>query len=353
MKIRNSLYDIMIVMIISLFAFYSCDNNNPVEPPHTEEIDTVSKYEWTYDVTGGMLMGFYVADTTNIFFAGIPDPVYYDGIQFTALNMQDPDFVSDCIAGYDKNNVYFGGYLNPTLGVNIPVLKKWENGTIKTYIISNDSCSKINNIVIQGYDKLLLSSSKNYAYSFDNGSVTTHELDSGTIDGTFFKNPQEEIFLFKLKYKDGKCYYFNYKFKNDDFFKILVDSSNNFKFKRFFPCGLDLLMTDAEYVYIFNGINWNILFKISETIYNNVPPTGIGGNSRNDFIYQSNLANTMLIYRNSKWSWEKAILYGMPPFFLLTPPRIYKDRLYYVKVNIPYTGSALYKGKLKTTFSKN
>ena len=68
MKIKNSLFGIIISVILSVIFISGCGKDNPVIPPPSPPQDTADVYDWSY-LKMGFLAGLYVYDTNNIYTA--------------------------------------------------------------------------------------------------------------------------------------------------------------------------------------------------------------------------------------------------------------------------------------------
>jgi hypothetical protein len=366
MNLKKSIFCVLLYLVVPflLVSFYSC-SDNPVNNniDNQNEIDTNSKYDWTYQYTNGWLYGFYIADTANIFFAAEPTPLFYNGNEFKTLDLHDPHFICFGPTGYDKNTVYFGGRENYSLQYGPLAFKKWSNGNVNSYVITDDSLNNVNDMLIVGYDKLWISPGyNNRIYYFDNGTITTYYLsDTGITRGHFYKDKNQIIHLFKYKQdrKNGKNYLYHYEYQNDEFMRISIDSNilgqgHDGWFIGLFQCGDDLIMPSYIYTYYFDGNNWQILFDQRQIMPPfNIQINNMCGTSKDNLLIYSNGwggNSSIFIYRDKKWSWERSIFYQTPPIRdFMNCFQIYKDRVY-DDFSSTYYYSVLNKGKLKTNY---
>lgn len=347
--VRKSFFTIVLFFIF-LNIIFSCKDNNLVENNNIQnQIDTNSKYDWYYIATSGLLYGYCIADSQNIYFAGEPTPQHFNGTSFENIDMHEPNFKAFGAESYNKNTVYFGGYLF-TGNKYIPYIKKWESGNITNYSLQGNDENIVQSMIVNGYDDLFATTDKNFVYHLQSGNIESYILDSGTINGTFLRTSQGQVYLFKLKHDSLRkmLYIYNYLFNNNIFQKISIDSAcmeNGCPLSAFIKkCGDDVIMGGGNNkFYYFNGNKW--------LLHNPIPPVDstiiyfIGGNSKDDFIYLDD--SRLFIYRNNKWSLERAIS-RLPLIGIADPsPRVFMNYIFFTRISFDYCFSDLMIGKLK------
>jgi len=108
------------VLILAVFYYLiislsSCTkDNNPIIPPPPPPVhpDIADRYIWTgIDVAGADFMNIYAADTDKIYMIGGLMMLVYDGHKILIDNLNDPQFYTSYVYGYDKNNIFVEGSL--------------------------------------------------------------------------------------------------------------------------------------------------------------------------------------------------------------------------------------------------
>jgi hypothetical protein len=110
---RKNHITLFLALISLAFLITSCKDDpyilvKPPQPP--TPTDTADWYTWRAIEVGGYLFDMYVADSNNIYITS-GGALFYNGQTFQYINLQDPDFRVLRIRGYDKNNVFFWGWV--------------------------------------------------------------------------------------------------------------------------------------------------------------------------------------------------------------------------------------------------
>ncbi|MFA7361109.1 MAG: hypothetical protein WC139_08740 [Candidatus Kapaibacterium sp.] len=164
----------IVIILLLVVILYSC-TDNPTEPkPEPKQyipVDTARMYDWTYKTGTFPTNDYYVLDTSNIYFATGGIAVKYDGNQFITLNMGDNRFYAQTVSPLDKECVFFGGEKR---GVNfdyIPVVKRYMNGVVDTYVLPSDTNDAIYTLFAISQEKFWAISRRGVAYYYDNGNI--------------------------------------------------------------------------------------------------------------------------------------------------------------------------------------
>jgi hypothetical protein len=282
------------VLLCLSILFSSCakDENpvNPVDPPPVAP-DTVSRYIWSTNYYSIPLYDLYVADTNLIYMIGGNNhPIVYNGFYINPYNLNDINFYSYRVYGYDKNNVFWAGQTIKN-NQNYPAIIKVTNGIPQSYVIESET-GWLDDILIIGPNQAwFVSYFSNYVYYFDNGTIKAYKLSEtdSTQGGRLYKNTSNEVFVFVPKadppyYKAGHL--FTYKFANDSFQFIRRDSLNNFSRSPdclsgiIFKCGADAIMINFnDVIHYFNGNEWLV-----HTYSGSVSPLKVGGVSKDSLV---------------------------------------------------------------------
>ncbi|MBN1633865.1 MAG: hypothetical protein JW917_06855 [Ignavibacteria bacterium] len=185
----------------------------------------------------------YVADTNNIYIeAGILSCLFYDGISANFVDFQDSKFKLERVNGYDKNNIFFGGFQIYSNEIHFPAMKKFTNGVFSTYILDSVITSIRDIAVISGNDAWLIDHEK--AYHFNNGIISTYIIrdnDSTYLGRLYFDN--YNVYAYAINY--SKKEFYTYKFNGNNFQLIRIDcysvSDPNCVWQSISICGSDII----------------------------------------------------------------------------------------------------------------
>ncbi len=257
------------------------------------------------------------------------------------------------VKGYDQNNVFFGG---GHVSNKNPVLKKWENGSITTYPILNDSGISIHDILTFGANQAWVTTvGSNNIYKFNTGQYIKYVLDDSIKNAKFFKNASGDLFVFGV-YTERNInntiseVLYSYKFENDSFVLVSKDSiyPATPKTDYLMNCGTDMFMISSpdqfNQIYLFNGNKWE--YYITAPEYN---ISNIGGISKNYFV--TFFASRLSIYMwNGNWRKEDSLKFpNYPPFFSIGSSSIIINNrnVYFTAKSVSDNVSFLIIGKIK------
>jgi hypothetical protein len=301
---KNKKYFAIILLIISMFIT-SCEDD-PVKPKIPPALDTIDVYDWTIDTIYGYNCGIvYAADSDNVFISAYPKPLYYNGSTYQPMNLMDPLYISLSIAGYDKDNVFFGGGISGTYWGD-PVLKKWTSGNIDSYTLTGDSGVGITRIFIEGTDECWFSTTERYkVYHFNGGTFDSYTLDSGCRAATFFKDISGTLYAFAIKplgMYDVEHSYFRFSNESFQLFgRDTVTQTSEISYYGPFVCGRDLLRSGRNSIFYFNGSGWE---KLCNTL--NFRPYMLDGISKDNFLcYGQSQAGPWEIYTWNGANWKR------------------------------------------------
>ncbi len=313
MKTQNSLFGIIISVILSVFFISGCGKDNPVIPPPPPPQDTADVYDWSYIHTA-TLTGLYVYDTNNIYTSHENGMIsWWDGKGNShSFNFNDPMFYCSDVDDYG-NVIYFAGIKSTSTDTYIPCIKKViDNNVVASFEYPQQESSSVWKVLAVGYDKLWLTQwYDNRAYYFENGTFKKYELDSGMKFSYMHQDKYGNIYLFShliifnpptLKYS----FRYSYKFENDEFQFLCRDSVIDENYYRIFYCGDDLLaINNVCGIDIFKGNSWNMFHQITGVYF-----LESGGNNINyivNFGHQGNGKSSCYIWDGTNFKKEKAI----------------------------------------------
>jgi len=301
---------LIVVLYYLVISLSSCNKDvNPVKPndtlPPVKPPDTISRYIWTPYWFNSELFNLYAADTNALYIIGNNLLLFFNGVNLSLYNLNDPNFAVVNVYGYDKNNIFVYGQ---TVNNNIilPEIKKITNGNINTYLLDNDYSLPLD-ILVTGPNQAWFSSyNKNRLYYFDNGTIKKYSItDNDSISsGIFYLNKNNELFVFarKLIYATHGFLY-SYKYINDNFqllssdcYDILnPDCLQDFIIR----CGSDAIMIGYNtLIRYFNGNEW-----VLHSNLDSIGPVKIGGISKDSLVALFTPSN-IYTYGGIKWRLE-------------------------------------------------
>jgi hypothetical protein len=342
MKKSNFSFPVYLVSLYLILSLFSCNKENPIEPPPPIPQDTADEYEWRAVEEGAGLWGeIFVSDTSHIYLFYDNGTCYrYDGANiFEPVNFGDPYFSVYRAGSIDNQNIYFAGFTYFSTSYSPITIKKMKNGNvIQTWISSEDSASDGFGYIVTGEDDVWYGKEiSSCVYHLNSNTFTKYDLDSGLQYNYLWKDKFNDVFAFgNLYINNGKCIFHTYKF-NGSRFEILSKDTLQDPFNIFciYPCGNDLLKrSDGWGLSYFTGNNW-IPFM-------NYPGIGIyklGGNSKDTLInfaleyYPSTRGFSSYIWKGENWKREKKLA-GLIPSggyegIMQVTIKIYRDNVYF------------------------
>jgi hypothetical protein len=313
MKIKNSLFGIIISVLLSVIFISGCGKDNPVIPPPPPPIsnDTGSKYNWELIniYPFNFVTGLYVADTNEIYIqAGFYYIIYYNGVSGEYFDFNHPEFTCTRVNGYDKNNVYFGGAIRLSSQKKVPTVKKKTNGIISTYILDTINAA-IHDIIVISENIAWLSDTKN-VYHFGNGISKRYQIcnnDSLYIFKLYYDN--SGFYAFVINFDDDIIY--TYKFINDNFILIREDcgmpSDPNCVSPYMAICGNDIISFYGSHNLLkqFENDKWSV-HSVLDSV--SIQPSQVAGWNKDSLIalcYSRNYGGFQLyFYNGQKWRCE-------------------------------------------------
>ena len=311
MKIITTKYFYFIIVFIIILVFTSCNKDeSPISPPEppVNPPDTISRYIWTVKRFPPLMFNVYAADTNLLYIEAYNDNLLiYDGSNISPFIFNDPNFRTLNVYGYDKNNIFVAGYTINVLSI-LPTVKKVTNGNIESFILDNEE-SKINDLLVTGPNQAWFSSySKSKVYYFNSGIITEHRLSNNDsiADGIFYKNANNEIFVFAKHYTSSDTgYLYTYKLTGQNFQFLRKDCLQlhniNCLSEFIFRCGTDAIMlTGLPIIKYFNGTEW----IVHSELLGSVIPFKIGGVSKDSLVVFCAPWREIYTYNGVKWRKE-------------------------------------------------
>ncbi|MDD5363208.1 MAG: hypothetical protein PHN88_13855 [Ignavibacteria bacterium] len=196
-----AIFIIYLIAISLSVVLISCNENNPAAPTPIDPIFIDSGFfNWEYHELAGTNIGyFYIADTNTVFISGFPNAIMYDNGVYTNIYYNDTDFFDASISGYDKNNVFIGGYTSHNSG-NKSKLKKWNGNTLIDIPMPDYPSGLVENIMVVSPSELWIPTSEGYIYHYINNVFTTYNLDSGYRPAYLLKDISGNIRAYSTKY---------------------------------------------------------------------------------------------------------------------------------------------------------
>ncbi len=299
MKIKNSLYGIIISVILSVFFISGCGKDNPVIPPPPPPQDTADVYDWSYLEMDNML-DLFVYDTNNIYTMHGIGVYCWDGKgNGKLINLMDPNFYDNYADNYESN-IYIAGVKRIAGDLLIPCVKKVvNNNVVASFELPYYDTSSVWRILTVGYDKFWLTQWRhNSVYYFDNGNFKKYELDSGMMFSYMHQDKYGNTYLFShlviINPPNPKySFRYSYKFENDNFNLLCKDSVALENYYRIYECGDEILSVDDFFdINYFNGISW-IPFLQTPGV-NNIELGGLGLNYIVSFVNDANWMNVYI-----------------------------------------------------------
>jgi hypothetical protein len=318
--IHNTRVNLLLSLLLLLAAMIISSCSDDTTGPSGNNgiiVDTIDTYDWTIDTIFCYNCGnVYSADSNNVFIAAYPAPLHFDGINYKRIDLMDPSFICQGVAGYDKDNIFFGGGISGTYWGD-PVLKKWTKGNIVSYTLTGDSGITIADIFVEGPEECWLSTSeKHRVYHFESGSIKSYPLDSGTRISIFYKDVYANLFAFPIKLLNETDYeYFYYRLYNDTFQLLSKDTvtQTSEMYLGTFRCGADFLRRGRKSILCFDGERW-----VTLCVTLGFHPFLIAGDSKENIVCygQSTLGNGpwgIYTWNGTNWKQERSkyIFHGL------------------------------------------
>lgn len=327
----------LLIIILLLFAFYfSCNDDNPLKNNLINELDTISRFDWKYDdIENSKMLDIYMADSSNIFLMGYPNPLYYNGTNYEDINLNDPDFFPTSLEGYNKQNVYIGGGLS---GKRIAVLKKIQEKTILSYEIPDRPAGRIDDILIQSENDVWLATDNSFVYKLSAGTFTKYNVMQDSWWGIFYWDNINDLYFINDIYPKSSDHYYRdyYKLINDSFNLVLRDTVCMFCETDYslFRCGDDLLKVNNEISY-FRNLEWIKICDTKLTTGEKLLPKKIAGKSKDYFVCYSSSVNSpgidgIFIWSDNNWSWERNLSQNWPERGVCGGIELRDDRIAFV-----------------------
>ena len=147
----------------------------------------------------------------------------------------------------------------------------------------------------------------NKIYFFNSGNFNSYNLDSGVIGSYFFKDVNNNLYLFG--YNNSVTVQYSYKLINDSMHLITWDTLglSNGKSSFLIKCNKDILMLGNPYsgsnsLLIFNGQNWIHYMDTDFGIFK------LGGYSK-DSLFAIELTGFIHVWEDNKWIKSDSVLF--------------------------------------------
>lgn len=346
----NKIY-LIIAAVIVCFLMMSC-YDNPTEPkPESKKyipVDTASRYEWTGVVGWFPSVQFDVVDTSNIYIATDFVPIKYDGVKFTTINLDDNKFYCSSVDAINNDCIFFGGKKVVSTDVEIPTVKRYMNGSIKTFeFLSNTNGFEVIYSIYGLSEDEFWAAKMGRLYYVKNDIITVFDdFGKKAGPGTFFRYPDGRL-IYSSGIEDdsvGISLFFVCSLDNGKITKLSIDT-----FSIGYDYGLEHSLTEdfirriKRNVCYYNGSGWEKFFSIDD-----LDPAYVygffsaGGKSKSEYMF-SPFWGDPLLFKDNKWSYE-ASYESVFDGYNLPQVHFYEDRIYYIKSRI---GTKLVRGKLK------
>lgn len=318
-KNRSSILTPLFIIWCVVTLHFSCNDDNPSNSNLVSELDTNARYEWSYDnLENNKMIDIYMADSSNVFLAGYPNPLYYDGTKYIDLNLNDGDFFPTSLEGFNKDIVYFGGGLS---GMQTARLKKLQDKAILSYDIPDRPAGRVEDILVQSENEVWLATDNSFIYKLSSGVFTKYNVMVDSWWGMFYKDKFNDIYFMNDVYPAGRSeYYYKdyYKLINDSFNLVLRDTVCMFCETEYslFRCGEDLLKVNNQISY-FSDLRWITICDTRLSTGEKLLPLEIAGKSKDYFVCYSSSVNSpgidgIFLWNGKSWSWERNLSQNWP-----------------------------------------
>jgi len=334
---------LIIVFILQTFLFISCKDDpvtvKPPSPDDTSSIKDSAMFDWEYvQLFQYTLTDLYVADTNKIFIVANGGLIFYDGKNVTELNINDPQFFADVLAGTSPNNIFIGGsdYHHPAN----TKLKKWNGASFESVGQFLDTTRHILDIIALNDNNVWVATASNVVYNC-NGTETQYSFISQKllVSPQFYQDVIGQLYLFGYNRTSNNTTdfkFYTYKLENNNKWQqILSDSGDDNSEMRIFLniCGTNAIRGGSTANYNFTGYGWDALQPNLE-----FKGKVFGGTSKNDFLCAGNVTTSyffykMYYYNGNEWFRMSNYLYAGG---VETPRRICKVKNNYYGI---YTSS--------------
>lgn len=258
------------ITLLCSWLFSSCSENNPIIHSNDPVIVDSNYFNWKFDTLQiRPSLGMYIADTNQVFIPGNHYMMYINNGSVKYKSYNDNDFAGWCIAGTSINNVYIGG---SSITLNRTKLKSWDGTVVRDIEMPIDTSTIIFSIETVSPNDIWIATHKPIVYRYFNQSFTTYRfdsVDSKLSTGIIFKDKSGDLFVHFLKLtSSGYDYVFMFKFNNDSWIQVSIDSlSQNSRLQTF--CGFSdnkMLYSGRSGLYYFTGSNWDMYVNIPNSL---------------------------------------------------------------------------------------
>lgn len=314
-KINNwaSIFSAVLIFGIIITMFYSCSNDTIVTTKkNTQQIKDSSIFDWQF-IHFNLWYGIndiYVADTNRIFYAAGSSLFYKDGVLIIIDN--GSNFYAESVAGFNENNVYFGG---GGVGEHGHRLKKWNGSIMQEIPIPADSntyWTAIISIFIVNSNDIWLATNSYRIYHFDGAGIKIYYLPSPlSSNSQFYLDKNGLMILFGSWVSSELDIFYTFEFLNDKWEYISIDTLTSTSLRDYYGiCGEDVLRAGLNSIYYYSKYRWDFLVNMQDS-----HPQQFAGSSRSDFLctgYTTGLPRFKLYYYNgNEWLWQSNF---QPPY---------------------------------------
>lgn len=341
------------VLIVLSVSFYSCSENPVSSIPDDETgitFDTANIFEWTSIYTPSQFnLDMLIIDTNQIYFAGAPDIMLFNGTKMVTINPKLTDLFSSRITGISGDDFYFNTSYKSKHNNKKSVLNHWDGIKVTQFEISDTNFGHISDLELATDNSVYIGNyNTNLILRFnDRKFYTLPLLDTLHSNQTFF-NFNNNIYSYDIN-KSGLniSNIFKYNGKNSE---LIYKVSN---FHRIYSTGKSILINNQNLLSMFDGNNFKFLLSLKLLQYEStfLNPDLIAGN-QNDSIFIISKKYPAGIYSKIGNKWfrtydQKNFNYIFNYNFEQTI-RFYNNKLY-INCNHPKLGNFFLIGKIKKT----
>lgn len=300
---------LLLLLLIIIGCISSC--RDEITSSSSINLDSTIKdssvYDWRFvEFSPGFVYDLYASDTNQIFIASYSGTYYFNGHNFSQIDINSSEFFVNVLAGEDNNNVYLGG---GGIGqfINHSRLKKWNGTSVQEIQMPDDTTLGVSSIFINSSNDIWITTKTNKLYHFDGINNFTDyylpQIDAFETRG-IFKSHDQNLYLLgwvpmnNLVHYLGKSYVFRYE--NGNWILVFIDSVfNNTELK--YDLNIinnDVIRRGQNYVHFFTPSGWQ---QISSFVSFDCT---FAGESRYDFISNALSKNgkyDIYFYKSEQW----------------------------------------------------
>ncbi len=266
MKTQNSLFGIIISVLLSVIFISGCGKDNPMinnEPPFSFDSARFDVIQKIYNFPAFMA---YVKDTNNIFLGDINIFYVYQNGSFNMIPLGN-DFVGTDINGIDENNVYICGKEILPNNKSVYSMRKWNGSSIVTIPITDTLPAKHSSfsyIFCKSANEIWVGSNDGSVWKYDGTEFIKYILDTNNIIDTNYHS-NYSVINYSYLLSDNINIYAVYC--RDSFNIIGTEGKGVMKFYQYDNFSKFTLLSKHNYIYPQDKRKPNRVYNIGNKFY--------------------------------------------------------------------------------------